>query len=713
MPDIFDYIGDTLAMKAELLYGELALISYDNYKWKCRTGEIKKIVRGGRGRQAWVEYASLERCGLARLVEAALGFKPREVYAYNPLKSVLEIDYKAADWFADYRYGDEGNMSLPPEVQAEYTHNASVLNAVWKVANARRAMRSRMAGGKGIGTILAGLYADVQRLDPRVWKHSLNYANARSFERVCKAYKEEGYSSLVHKNYGNKSALKVNEAIERVLMGIFCMDNKPYGSGVLDIYLMFLAGKQRLLDAETGEILNPADCCDEDGNPILITAATVNNWLRRKWDNLNVADKKRNSELYWAVKHRPMAMRHAPNYSLSKLTMDDIAIPFKRPDGSRVWAYQIFDTQSTAVVGRAYAADKETNLLVEALKDFMYLCVANGWGVPGQIECEQHLANTMTGKETDDGQFEADLLTAGVLFSHVTFCRGGWPVSKRAEGFIKQKKYKHQNKRPGFLRRPFARLEANLLNTDKSPKRYTLKEIIANEEADINDYNNSLHPDQDQYPGMTRWQVLIENINPALPQPQLPILAYHIGECRQECKIHNSQWVEVAGQRWQLPSPAVMRQLTGTTVQAYWFPIGDVGEIYLYQNKRYVCTCKPVERFNEAVVERTDDDERIMTDQFKYTAQFMKMTKDYSALIPKIKLLPAEAAATGMDGKTSSTPIHGEYNEPDLVGIEAETEKAGRKAERKAQRETEKEKERIRKLHMEYIDANVNLADYD
>jgi hypothetical protein len=365
------------------------------------------------------------------------------------------------------------------------------------------------------------------------------------------------------------------------------------------------------------------------------------------------------------------------------------------------------------VVGRAYAADKETNLLVEALKDFMYLCVANGWGVPGQIECEQHLANTMTGKETDDGQFEADLLTAGVLFSHVTFCRGGWPVSKRAEGFIKQKKYKHQNKRPGFLRRPFARLEANLLNTDKSPKRYTLKEIIANEEADINDYNNSLHPDQDQYPGMTRWQVLIENINPALPQPQLPILAYHIGECRQECKIHNSQWVEVAGQRWQLPSPAVMRQLTGTTVQAYWFPIGDVGEIYLYQNKRYVCTCKPVERFNEAVVERTDDDERIMTDQFKYTAQFMKMTKDYSALIPKIKLLPAEAAATGMDGKTSSTPIHGEYNEPDLVGIEAETEKAGRKAERKAQRETEKEKERIRKLHMEYIDANVNLADYD
>jgi hypothetical protein len=79
----------------------------------------------------------------------------------------------------------------------------------------------------------------------------------------------------------------------------------------------------------------------------LITAATVNNWLRRKWDNLNVADKKRNSELYWAVKHRPMAMRHAPNYSLSKLTMDDIAIPFKRPDGSRVWAYQIFDTQST------------------------------------------------------------------------------------------------------------------------------------------------------------------------------------------------------------------------------------------------------------------------------------------------------------------------------------------------------------------------------
>lgn len=708
---MFDYFNGIFAIKAEALYQDLGLFSKDNYYKYCQRGKLKVVVNGCRGQQAWVEYSSVERCGLAALVEAKLGYNPRDTHEYNPIEAILEIDTAAAEFYAGYKYGDHLTVPLPPQVQVEYTHSASVLNAIDAIVTKRRTLRKRIAGRFSMVAVMEEMNGYVQKLDTRVWKHGLSYDNHRSLEGIYKRYKSEGYAAIIHKNYGNKYALKVTELVEQVLLGIYTMEEKPYQVGALDTYLMFLAGQQRLevIDEATGELvaLNPADYFNEKGEPIIISESTVNRWLK-KWENENVSDKKRNSDLFWTVKHRPHHHRHPAEFSLSKLTMDDIAIPFKRPDGTRVWSYQIFETQSTAVVGRAYATDKTTDLLTNALKDFIYLCVRNGWGVPGQIECEQHLANTMTGHEVD-GKFEADLLTAGTLFTHVTFCPGGMPRSKRAEGFIKQKKYGFQAKRKGFLRRPFARLEANLLNTDKNPKRYTLKSIIRNEEQDINDYNNALHPDQERFPGKTRWEVLVENINPNLPQPQLPVLAFHIGECNKETLIHNSQWVEVARNRFFLPSPSVMRLLSGTTVQAYYFPGDEVKEVYLYQNGRYICTCTPVERYNEAVIERDDEDKRIRNQQMGYVSSFDKMTRDKLSAIPKLIALPVDEVTEQLAHQPKGVmPINGEFDEPDI-----EQSREAAKARRKEERKKAALNAEIKKKHLEHLTQIANMAKYD
>jgi|WetSurMetagenome_2_1015567.scaffolds.fasta_scaffold00268_25 hypothetical protein len=706
---MFDFINGIFAIRAEALYKDLDVISYSNYKQKCWKEKIKVLVNGHRGQQAWVEYASLERCGLSDLVEAKLGYKPREVHTYNAIIPILSHDPQAEKYFADYRYGEFNNKSLSLPTQAEYTANAIILNAIHQVATSRLSIHRGMSGRTSLLAIMTEMHTAIKGIDRQAYKHTLNYDNPRSLERVYKNYKSEGYYSLVHKNFGNKSALKVTEKIEKLLLGIYCMETKPYQTGVLNTYLMFLAGKQPIVDKETGEYLNPADYFDEKGNPITISEGTANNWLKKKWENENASTKMRNAELYWVAKNRPHNHRHAPVYSLSKLTMDDIAIPFKRPDGTRVWAYQIFDTQSTAVVGRAYAVDKSVNLLVDALKDFMYLCVRNGWGIPGQIECEQHLANTMTGYTDEDGNFEADLLTAGTLFTNVSFCRGGMPISKRAEGMIKQKKYQVQAKREGFLRRPFARLEANILNTDKNPKRYTVKNIIKNEEADCTTYNDSLHPDQELYPNKTRWEVLIENVNPNLPQPQLPVLAYHIGEVNKMTQIHNSQWVEVATQRFMLPSPKVMKTLRGTTVQAHYFPGNEVKEVYLYQDKRYICTCLPLQKYNEAIIERTEEDLLIKTNQDKYTAQFDKITREKTKSVPKLFTEPIERISEKLENETAgTTPIHGEYDEPDM-----EVQRTEVKEHRKAERDRKRINEEIERKHLEYLTINADLAQYD
>jgi hypothetical protein len=706
---MFDYINGILGIKAETLYNELELLTYSNYKNYRDRKKIKILVNGHRGQQAWVEYASLERCGLSSLIEAKLGYKPRAVHTYNAILPLLTQDPKAEQYFSEYKYGDECNKSLTVPTQQEYTANAAILNAIHQVVTSRILARRGKGGHTSLSAIMQEMRTAIKGVDRSIYKHSLDYDNPRSLERVYKNYKREGYYSLIHKNFGNKSALKVTEKIEKLLLGIYWLETKPYQAGVLDIYLMFLAGRQPIVDRESGEYLNPSDYFDEKGNPITLSEGTVNNWLKKKWENDNASTKKRNAELYWTAKNRPHNHRHAPVYSLSKLTMDDIAIPFKRPDGTRVWGYQIFDTQSTAVVGRAYAVDKSVNLLVNALKDFMYLCVRNGWGIPGQIECEQHLANTLTGRTDEDGNFEADLLTAGTLFTNVSFCRGGMPISKRAEGMIKQKKYQVQARREGFLRRPFARLEANILNTDKNPKRYTVSNIIKNEEADIDIYQNLPHPDQELYPGKTRWEVLIENINPNLPQPQLPVLAYHIGEVNKMTQIHNSQWVEVATQRFILPSPKVMKMLRGTVVQAHYFPDKEVKEVYLYQDKRYICTCQPLQKYNEAIIERTEEDLQIKTEQDKYTSQFDKLTREKTKSVPKLFVEPIELISAQLEKETpGSAPIHGEFDEPDLVASKTEV-----KEHRKQERERRNINEEIRKQHLEYLTQNADLAQYD
>ena len=261
----------------------------------------------------------------------------------------------------------------------------------------------------------------------------------------------------------------------------------------------------QLTDLNTGEILNPEALKDQFGEPLHISRSTVYNWIRKPFNQATV-DKVRMSGLDWSNAHKVYVKREAPHFALSKLSMDDIDVPFKMEDGSRVKAYQIYDVCSVAVVGAAFSKDKNRDLFVDALRDMFVRIIANGWKMPGEIEVEQHIANT----------FKEDLLKAQELFPFVHFCRGGNPREKRAEGFIKRKKYSVQNAREGFQRRPFSRLEANRMNEDKNKKRYTYKEIVANELADILTYNNQIPTTKQakkEHGGMTRMDILLHKQN--------------------------------------------------------------------------------------------------------------------------------------------------------------------------------------------------------
>ena len=709
MNEYFTYINNRLCVAARWLFepdlGDV--ISKSCYeKWNTRES-VEVAKRGCSGNIAMIIYDSIKP-ETRQKIEAKLGCSPHDVIKGGILKNYLKPDEAALNFFTTYIYGDDGyEKSLPSDVQEEYYANAVVLNAVKNLLYNKKQL-SALVNGKA-KTQWEQISESVQELleikgsnlKP-IYPHTLS-SNARVLERQYKKYITESYESLIHKNFGNKSAQKVTKLVEDLILSIYAMDTKPYmtskyeaDNSVHGIYLQFLGGAIDLVNVETGEVFNRADFYDKKGNILEISSGTVQNYIK-KLESLNTLEKIRNNELYWNAKWRPTHHRHAANYSFSKLTMDDIAIPFKRPDGTRVWAYQVYDTLSTCVVGRSYAKDKSADMLIESLKDMMRLCVRNGWGFAGEIECEQHLANTLTGSTDENGDFEADILTAGTLFPFVSFQRGGMPQGKRAEGFIKAKKYSQQSKRIGFQRRPFSLLEANRLNTDNNNMRYTLQEIIANEEIDINNYNNSLHPDQDRFKGKTRWQVLIENINPNLSRHPMHVLAYYLGECNKTAQINRSQWVRVKNKNWMLPTPEIIKRLKGLTVEAYYIP--GVDEVFIYQDKRYICACSEIDKYNEAKIERTETDEAIELVHQKYVAKFDKMTKDKKLQLANLEIIRVDKVAKILESQPDgNTPIHGEFDEPDL-----ETVKQEKKEFRKQEREREKQNTTAKTAFFEMI----------
>lgn len=720
MDEYFTYINNRLCVAARWLYsnelgGVMTRSKYDKLNSR---GRIEVVVQGkGQGNIAQVAYESLSPDD-RKLIESKLGCHPREIIKDSMLKGYIQADNEAIKFFAEYSYGEQGyEKTLPADVQYEYYANVQVLNAMKLVIMKKRQTAANISGKlKNPWPALVESVKELGQLKTadgrRIYPHTLS-DNERVLERQHKKYIAEGYAGLIHKNFGSQNAKKVTDLVEALLLSIHALPSKPYmtslrgeTNSVHGIYLQFLGGGLDLVNVKTGEMFNRDDFFTPKGQPVELSGSTVQNYLK-KLENSNALEKVRNSELYWNSKHRPIHHRHAAQFSLSKLTMDDIAIPFKKPDGQRVWAYQVYDTMSTCVVGRAYARDKGVDMLIDSLKDMMKLCLRNDWGFPAEIECEQHLANTLTGTEHVDGTFEEDLLTAGTLFPFVSFQRGGMPQGKRAEGFIKQKKYTQQAKRAGFQRRPFALLEANRLNTDKNNIRYTMKEIMANEETDINNYNNALHPDQVRFEGKTRWQVLIENINPDLPRHPMPVLAFHLGECNEEAAIHRSQWVTVKGKKFALPTPEIIKRLKSLTVQAYYLDPKDINEVYIYQNGRYICTCKGIETYNEAKVERTEADDIAALQFNKAQAQFDKMTKDTRKRIVKLELLNVVQLADELEKQPEGmSPIHGEFDEPDL-----DTQKQEAKEFRKLEKQRVKVNANTKDAFFDLINNSVDFGD--
>jgi hypothetical protein len=636
---------------------ELApIMSIPNYK-KLAAKEKINVVRSGRGLGGYV---------LVEIATMPLRFQERIKLKYGDMKedvirnwlgSHYHIDAKAREFYTRFRF-DNGD-ALPPEHIQEYTVNASVIEAVMRAMEDATFMRKAMKTGPVNWGELAGAISYYQA----EFGHTLPVSSNR-FKKRVNDFKANGYESLISRKFMNQNRRKVTYDIERLLLSIDAQPEQPFNTTVWEQYNLFVQGELELYDPETGEVLNPADFTDKDGNPLVLSPATVANYLNNP-KNKALRGKLHMSQWDFNNAYRPYHLRSIGEYSLSKVSLDDRDLPRPMKDGNRVKAYYAYDVVSGAVVGYAYNRYKTTELFLDCMRNMFQTLDRNGMYIPAELEVEHHLVS----------DFADGLMQAGTVFPLIRWCNPGNSREKRAEHKNREKKYGVEKRTQVGIGRWYAKLEANRPKEEKvydeknntyKVKTYSYEELVADDIRAIETFNAQPHPNQKRYPGMSRWDVLCAHQNPNLAPWDKAVLYRFIGQ-HTETTIRQNTYCTVMYNQYGLPSPEIIEKLEPRNykVDAYYLPDADgtINEVYIYQNGRYIATCKPVARYNENTAEQTEYDKAAYTEQSKYVAQFDKMMKD--GKIKRVGILAKEEAKLITEVQAEAVPLPAQAEEED------------------------------------------------
>lgn len=636
---------------------ELApIMSIPNYK-KLAAKEKINVVRSGRGLGGYV---------LVEIATMPLRFQERIKLKYGDMKedvirnwlgSHYHIDAKAREFYTRFRF-DNGD-TLPPEHIQEYTVNASVIEAVMRAMEDATFMRKAMKAGPVNWGELAGAISYYQA----EFGHTLPVSSNR-FKKRVNDFKANGYESLISRKFMNQNRRKVTYDIERLLLSIDAQPEQPFNTTVWEQYNMFVQGDLELYDPETGEVLNPADFTDKDGNPLVLSPATVANYLNNP-KNKALRGKLHMSQWDFNNAYRPYHLRSIGEYALSKVSLDDRDLPRPMKDGNRVKAYYAYDVVSGAVVGYAYNRYKTTELFLDCMRNMFQTLDRNGMYIPAELEVEHHLVS----------DFADGLMQAGTVFPLIRWCNPGNSREKRAEHKNREKKYGVEKRTQVGIGRWYAKLEANRPKEEKvydeknntyKVKTYSYEELVADDIRAIETFNAQPHPNQKRYPGMSRWDVLCAHQNPNLAPWDKAVLYRFIGQ-HTETTIRQNTYCTVMYNQYGLPSPEIIEKLEPRNykVDAYYLPDADgtINEVYIYQNGRYIATCKPVARYNENTAEQTEYDKAAYTEQSKYVAQFDKMMKD--GKIKRVGILAKEEAKLITEVQAEAVPLPAQAEEED------------------------------------------------
>ncbi len=615
-----EYYGGRLCISArELVDG--GVMSVPNYKQLAHRGRIDVVRQGkGLGNYALVAVESLPRDYRAKV---------ETLYPDGDLTrlkgwvcSNYEVDQAAVAFFHDK---SKTGVMLSPEKVREYVVNASVLNTCIRLYD-RAATAQRLFGGKYNWDQMAKAIEALRQ----EYGHTLPSSTLR-FRKKVNEYKKSGYGCLISGKFGNQSARKVDVKTENLILGLAVLPNKPFNTNIAEMYNMFVCGELEVFSPKTGELMNPDDFVDKKtGEPMALSESTIANYLNKPNNRAFIANKL-TSWTAFMHEQAPHVHRHGGNWSLSQITMDDVDLTRKLVDTKRrVHAYYAYDVVSQCVVGASYSRVKDEALVVECFRDMFRLIEKQGWGMPAGIEVENHLMS----------QYRDGFLQAGVAFPFVHFCAPQNSQEKYAEPLngAKKRRVIHRNHEGigRFYGKGKWRMESQKVSdasndTWEDQEYFTFEQLVADDRADNWEWNHSLHPNQKKFPGMTRWDVLCDRINPTLRPLDKLTLARYIGE-HVDTSIRRNSTVRVAYDDWWLSDPSVLERLRPNDykVTACWLPDedGHAQEVYLFQGDKFIDQVERVQTYNRVLAEQTDEDVANYIEQQKKLSRFGKYIRD-------------------------------------------------------------------------------------
>lgn len=616
-----EYYGDRLCISMrDLVAG--GIMTEPNYKQLAARGRFDVVRRGGgaAGCYALVAVDSLPQRYQDKVKEVYPGGAQARLEGW--IKSNYEVDQQATAFFFSK---EKCGVALPREKAQEYITNASVLNTCIKLYE-RAATAQKLFGGKYDWSMMATTIEILRKH----FGHTLPASTLR-FRKKVNDYKANGYACLISGKFGNQCARKVDHKTERLILGIAVLPNKPWNTNVLELYNSFVTGELDVYDPETGEMFNPDDFTDKNGEPMVLSEATITNYLNKPKNKILI-DKATMSYTTFMHETMPHMHRHHGEFSLSKVSFDDRDLPRKLKDTRiRPKAYYAYDVTSGCCIGYAYNRAKNVDLVVDMFRNMFRLLDRQGWGCPAEVEVENHLMS----------QWRDSFLRAGVMFPFVRFCAPMNSQEKHAEQFNGAKKRSIEHRNHVGIGRFFAksrqyRTESNKVfdefnNTYVEKEYYTWDELIADDMRDIYEYNHALHPNQKKYKGMTRWDVLVANINPTLQPLDKATIARYVGE-RVGTTIRRNSYCRVAGEDWWLSKTEAIELLAPNDykVEAYYLTDeeGKVTDMFIYQGDMYIDRLENIGTYNTARAEQTEADERIFVEQRKKISHFNKYVED-------------------------------------------------------------------------------------
>lgn len=338
--------------------------------------------RGGRGGYALIAVSSLPDAYRGKL--KTLYPDPSMEVLLAWLEANYETDQAAVAYFNDWRT-QCGHDHATDEHVREYVTNASVLNACIKLYNNAKAIQRTM--GQKYDWSMMSQAVEGYRMKTG---HTLPSSMLRFRKKVAE-YQRDGYACLISGKFGNQASRKVDYRTERLILSIAALPNKPFNTNVWEMYNSFVCGELDVYDPETGELFDPSEWTDKNGDPKSLSESTITNYLNKPKNRLFI---EHSQDTYTTFMHEqmPHVHRHAPEFSFSKISFDDRDLPRKLKDTkARPKAYYAYDVASQCVVGYAYNRSKNVDLVADCFRSMFRLIESKGWGCPAQVEVENHL----------------------------------------------------------------------------------------------------------------------------------------------------------------------------------------------------------------------------------------------------------------------------------------------------------------------------------